>query len=142
MYAEITFNETDSDLFLYDDYHIQKVDNEKVYLALARPSKEYHLADLLFRKKASIVDRNLVYFIEYNMNKKGFPKDISAFEHDKVCYIDIKTGNQNKELYQAIDFMLLRAFRHRINYETCKKEAERIDNEIKRNATVDLISGI
>ncbi len=143
MYADITFNETDSDLLLYRYFRIQDVDNEMVYLALGGSSKEHLLSKLLFRKKASIIDKNIVYFIEYyNININGFPKEIREFEHNKVCYIDIKTGNQSNELYQAIDIMLLRSFRFRINYEACKKEAERINNEIHRNNTVDLISGI
>lgn len=136
------FDETDSDLYLYDSFRSQHVKNDKVYFAVGTASNVYRLASLLIRKRSSIVGYS-IKGEEYDYLKhKGLPKEISEFKHDKVYIIDMNTGNQSKELYQAIDNVLLWVFGLQIDYEACKKEAERIRKEIERNKTVDLFAGI
>jgi len=135
-------DETDSDLYLYDSFRSQHVKNDKVYFAVGTASNVYRLASLLIRKRSSIVDYS-IKGEEYDYLKhKGLPKEISEFKHDKVYIIDMNTGIQSKELYQAIDNVLLWVFGLQIDYEACKKEAERIRKEIERNKTVDLFAGI
>ena len=135
--------ETDSELQLSRPFKIQHVHNEMVYFAFGKISKMYRLARLLIGKKSFVVDREERDYEDFfHLSTNGLPKEISEFEHDKVCFIDVKTGSQSKELYHAIDVLLCSAWGFRIDYEACKKEAERIKKEINRNITADLIFGI
>ncbi len=150
-YIKRIFADTDSELIVNPHlFLIQNVNIERAIFAFGPYLKEYHLASLLFKKNSSVViefsygsfyDRKS--FKEYmRVTRNGLPKEISEFGHDKVYFIDIKTGSQSKQLYQAIDIQLSWIFRYRINYDACKKEAERIRKENERNKTIDLIAGI
>lgn len=150
-YVNRIFVDTDSELHANPHAcNIQNVVREKMYLALGYSSKEYLLANLLFRKNSSIVIDfsygsfdDIKKFKEYmRVTRNGLPKEISEFEHDKVYFIDIKTGSQSKQLYRAIDIQLSWIFQRRINYDACKKEAERIKKEIDRSKATDLTHGI
>ena len=103
----------------------------------------YRLASLLFRKKTSFVGNEERDYKQIRLlRKNGLPKEFSEFEHDKICIIDLKTGNQSTKLYHSINLTFLFVFGFRIDYDACKKEAERIRKEIDRSKTTDLIAGI
>ncbi len=132
----------------YYPYEIQHVHNKEVFFAKGKLSKIYSLARLLKEKKAPVVlhEKERDYEDFFLLRDEGFPKEMNEFEHEKICVIDVKTGFQSKELYHAIDVALLCSYGYglgfRIDYEACKKEAERIKKEIDRSKTADLISGI
>ncbi len=144
--AHLIFAKTDSKLSIFDYYRMPNADNERLYFAKKGVSNDCVLARLLYLKKSSIITNESVnYTDEYgNLTRNSFPKDISEFKHDTVYNIDIYTGNQSKELYQAINIIILWPFRNYIiNGEACKKEAERIREEITQsNNTSVLLAGI
>lgn len=143
IHARHIIEETDSEFQLRRAFRIQRAHNEMVFFALGKPSKMYGLARLLNEKKASVVGFEKGAYKDYlQLREDGFPKEISEFEHDKVCFIDVKTGNQSKELYHATNILPYWYLGICIDYDACKKEAERIKKEIDQNNTVDLTSGI
>ena len=105
---------------------------------------DYELAYLLFVKNALLCD----------CSKSQMPSRSEAFkyiidnlfingpEHNDVFDIDINSGNESEELYNAIN-KIIRANRHVCyKYEAFKQEKDRIEREIIQSNNVPLIAGI
>ncbi|MBR5725502.1 MAG: NACHT domain-containing protein [Muribaculaceae bacterium] len=129
-------------LDIWKSFNIKHVNKKKVFFGVGAPKNSWPLSILLLRKKSPIVDREEDSDAFDHLHEKGFPKEISEYEHGKLHVIDSRTGSQSEVLYNSINKVLLYLFGKRTNYEACKKEVERIRKEIDQSKTSDLTDGI
>ena len=115
---------THPDLFVLNDYRIHSIKHEKVYLIFGSPSLFFKLRILEGR-----IPSIYAYYNSIMEMRRGAPKEISQLEHNKVHVVDVKTGDQSNELYGSIN-TVINFFGKLLSYEGCKKEVERIKNEI------------
>lgn len=127
-----------------DQIGIQGIDNERVFFAVIKPTKNYHLAELLYRKNTSFISVSGSAHNEYHQLRViGMPEEICKFEHDKVHVINSKTGEQSPELYKGINLMLTQYFKALLDYEACNMVVKKILKEIVLSDDIsDLLVGI
>ena len=113
---------------------IQHNNNIVVFYTRAKPTKNYRMVQLLSRKKSVIVAKiRGGYYAHRKLEEECLPSAIRKYEHNRVFIIDSSIGDQSNELYNGLNMMIIQYFDELIDYEACKKEAEKIRKEIARS---------
>ncbi len=117
--------------------------------------KQVEFANLIIRR--GIANHGIRLFFTYDIPKKnlfslfkrkkpnlfmrsGFKYEkaewlsiiVDSFERDKVFVVDEKTGDDNEEIYAAINDMIIPNMWFNLDYQACIKEVERINDEIAK----------
>lgn len=101
-------------------------DGIELYFGYSFNSGILDLLELFYVKNLKISSPSIL------PNKKWRSIITNSFEQDKVFIVDMKTGDDNDEIYAAINNMCIPRRIININYQVCINEVERIRNEIAK----------